>query len=124
MPGSHRILIVEDEPDLLRIVEAYLKSCNFEVDSFTNPVQALEHFRKNPSSFSLVLTDVRMPHMTGLELAKSVVAIKPSIKVMLMTAYQIDSLAFQTGLDVIKHDDIITKPFELEQICDVVMKKL
>jgi len=124
MQGSHRILVVDDEQDLLRIVEMYLKSWNFEVDSFTDPIEALAFFKRNSSSFSLVLTDVRMPHMTGLELAYNVLAIKPNTKVMLMTAFQIDTLELKTGLPVIEYQDILKKPFRLKEVCDGVKKHL
>lgn len=124
MSGSHRILVVDDEADLLRIVEMYLRSCNFEVDVFTAPLEALAYFQKNPSFFSLVLTDIRMPQMTGLEFAQHVLRVRPDMKVMLMTAYQIDSLELNTGLPVIKQEDILRKPFRLKEICDGVMKQL
>jgi DNA-binding NtrC family response regulator len=79
MSSSHRIMIVDDEPDLLRMVEMYLKAWKFDVDGFTDPIKALTFLQKNPSFFSLVLTDVRMPHMSGLELAQHILRIKPDV---------------------------------------------
>lgn len=54
----------------------YLKSWNFDVDGFANPVEALGYFQNNPSFFSLALTDVRMPHMSWLELAQHILWIR------------------------------------------------
>lgn len=51
--------------------------------------------------------------MTGLELARHVLTLKPNMKIMSMTAYHIDSLEFELGLPVIKHGDILKKPFRL-----------
>jgi CheY-like chemotaxis protein len=122
--SSHRIMVVDDEQDLLRMVEMYLKSWKFEVDGFTDPVAALAFFQENPSSFSLVLTDVRMPHMTGLELAQHLLRIRPDVKIMLMTAYQIDSLDLQSTLPIVRYEDILRKPFRLVEICNAVKKQL
>jgi DNA-binding NtrC family response regulator len=124
MSGNHRIMVVDDESDLLKIVELYLKRCGFDTETFTDPLEALEYFKATPTSFSLVLTDIRMPRMTGLELAMEILKVNPNMKVMLMTAYQIDSLEFQTGLPMIRHEDILKKPFLFEQICGTMRKVL
>src|SRR5688572_11756337 len=110
MSGNHRIMIVDDEPDVLRMVEMYLKSWGFEIDAFSDPVKALGYFQNNPTFFSLVLTDVRMPHMSGIELAAHLLRIKSGIKIMLMTAYQIDSLDLESSLPIVKYEDILKKP--------------
>jgi DNA-binding NtrC family response regulator len=117
-------MVVDDEADLLRMVEMYLKAWIFEVDGFTDPVKALGHFQKNPSFFSLVLTDVRMPQMSGIELAQHILRIKPETKIVLMTAFQIDSLDLETNLPVVEYKDILKKPFRLAEICGQVKKQL
>lgn len=124
MSVNHRIMVVDDEPDLLRMVELYLKAWRFEVDTFISPIEALARFQKNPSSYSLVITDIRMPNMTGLELARHMLAIRQDMKIMLMTAFQIDSLELENNLPVIKHADILEKPFRLVEICNGVKKQL
>lgn len=124
MSSNHRIMIVDDEPDLLRMVEMYLKAWSFEVDAFSDPAKALGYFQENPTRFSLVLTDVRMPHMSGIELAQHMLRIKADIKIMLMTAYQIDSLELEGNLPIIKYKDILEKPFRLKEICSGVKKQL
>ena len=117
-------MIVDDEPDLLRMVEIYLKTWKFDVKSFNSPFEALEFFKKNPLLFSLVLTDVKMPGMTGIDLAGQMLKIKPDLKIMLMTAYQIDSLDLKTTLPVVQYEDILRKPFRLKEICEGVKKQL
>lgn len=120
----HKIMVVDDEPDLLRMVELYLKAWHFEVDAFASPLKALSHFQKNSSSYSLVITDIRMPGMSGLELAKKILEIKRDTKIILMTAFQVDSLKLQNTLPIIKRGDIIEKPFRLIEICNGVKKQL
>lgn len=124
MCGSQRILVVDDEPDLLRLVTMYLKSWNYEVDAFTRSIEALSFFQKNPSFFSLVLTDIRMPGMSGLELASHVLRIRPDIRVMLMTAYEITPSDLEKSLPIVKYKDILRKPFRLKEICEGVKKQL
>jgi DNA-binding NtrC family response regulator len=123
MSGSNRIMVVDDEFDLLKVVVMYLKAWNFEVDGFNDPVEALRIFQKDPSLFSLILTDIRMPRMTGLELGQHITQIKPEMKIMLMTAFQVDTLDLDM-LPLVKHWDIIEKPFRLKQICDGIKKQL
>ena len=66
MSASHKIMIVDDEPDLIKVSNMFIKRCGFESASFTDPLEALEYFKKNRMSIPLVLTDMRMPGMTGL----------------------------------------------------------
>lgn len=120
MSANCRIMVVDDEPDLLRMVEMYLKSWKFDVIAFTSPIKALGYFQ-DPSSFSLVLTDIRMP---GLELASHLLRLRLDLKIMLMTAYEINSFDLQNSLPVVRYEDILRKPFRLKEICDAVMKKL
>lgn len=120
MASSYRILVVDDEPDLLGLVAMYLESWNFEVKGFTSPIEALVYFQKNPSFFSLVLTDIRMPGMSGLELVNHVLKIRPQVKVMLMTAFEIRMLELESCLPVVKHKDILKKPFRFKEICECV----
>lgn len=124
--GTHmnRIMVVDDEPDLLRMVEMYLKAWHFEVDGFSDPIKALTYFQNNPTFFSLVLTDIRMPKMSGLELAQHILQIKPEIKVMFMTAFQLDTLDFKRSLPALKYEDILKKPFRLKDVCGGVKKQL
>ncbi|HYD90004.1 MAG TPA: response regulator [Flavobacterium sp.] len=117
-------MIVDDEPDLLRMVELYLKTWKFDVEAFNDPFKALDYFQKNPYLFSLVLTDIRMPQMSGIELAKKIMQIKPDIKIILMTAYQVDSIDLKGNLPIVKYEDILKKPFRLVEICGAVKKQL
>jgi DNA-binding NtrC family response regulator len=76
-----RIIELDDEPDILRVVELSLRRWGYDVKSFTGPVVALEHFKNNASKCSLIIPDVKMPSMTGSELAKRAKKIKPDIRV-------------------------------------------
>src|SRR4029078_6979445 len=85
-----RIMVVDDEFDIVMIIRRYLEKWGFEVDTFTNPAYAYEVFKANSERYSLLLTDIRMPEMTGIRLAKLVQEIKPGIRVVIMTAYEVE----------------------------------
>ena len=102
----------------------YLEKWGFEVDTFTNPLYALEVFKANPEQYSLMLTDIRVPEMTGIRLAKLVQEIKPSMKIVIMTAYEVTPDELSEHLPTISHEDILRKPFRLLQICTAVKKQL
>lgn len=117
-------MAVDDEFDIVFIIRRYLEKWGFEVDTFTNPQYALEIFKANPERYSLLLTDIRMPEMSGIRLAKLVQEIKPSMKVVIMTAYEVAPSELNEHLPTITHDDILRKPFKLLQICAAVKKQL
>jgi len=124
MTRQRRIMVVDDEFDLAFVIRRYLEKWGFEVDTFTNPLYAYEIFKMNPDRYSLLLTDIRMPEMTGIRLAKLVQEIRPRIKVVIMTAYEITPNELSEHLPSISHDDILQKPFKLLQICTAVKKQL
>lgn len=120
----HKIMVVDDEPDLLTMVTLYLKAWCFEVEGFSDPLEALEYFKNNSARVSLVITDIRMPSMTGLELAANILKIKPDAKLMLMTAFDVTSLELNANVPIAKRQDILKKPFRLAEICNGVKKQL
>lgn len=67
----------------------------FSVFTFTDPTLALEHFKENESDYALVLSDYRMPGMSGLELIKQIKDRKPSVRTLLMTAFEVDNNLIQ-----------------------------
>lgn len=121
---NKKIIVVDDEPDILTVLEVYLKKWGFQVDTFASPIQVLEHFKKNASLYSVVLTDIRMPGMSGLELAARMLEIKPVIRIILMTAFDIQPAELAKGLPKLTHQDLIEKPFNLTRICAEIRKRM
>ena len=85
--GSERILFVDDEPALVDLSRRMLSRLGYEVHTRTSPIEALEAFRANPKKFNLVITDMTMPGMTGLGLAKKLNEISPGIPIVLCTGF-------------------------------------
>jgi CheY-like chemotaxis protein/two-component sensor histidine kinase len=88
--NNARILLVDDEEAVLRAGSCILEQFGYDVAAFLNPIDALEKFTDDSGSFDLVLTDLTMPKMTGLELSKALKKIRPDIPVILCTGYGLD----------------------------------
>jgi DNA-binding response OmpR family regulator len=84
---THNILIVEDEPDLIYTYKIMLQDEGYNVDTFTDPYAALKRYAEIDSSYySLVLLDIRMPRLNGLQLYYRIKAINHNIKIIFVTA--------------------------------------
>lgn len=85
--GNERILLVDDEEDLLMALKQLLEQLGYQVSHCQTGSQAYESFEKHPDHFDIVVTDMTMPEMTGLELAKKILQIRPSQPVILCTGH-------------------------------------
>ncbi len=85
--GNEHILLVDDEEQVLDINRMLLEELGYKVTIISSAVKALELFQSNPSIFDLVITDMTMPQMTGLELTKQMFAIRPGIPVIMCTGF-------------------------------------
>ncbi len=85
--GDERILVVDDEAPIVRLVSLMLERLGYDVASRTSSIDALEAFRANPDGFDLVITDMTMPNMTGDQLARELLAIKPDIPIVICTGF-------------------------------------
>jgi two-component system NtrC family response regulator len=112
MPYRFRILVVDDEPVQREMVDGFLKKQNFEVIAADNAERALELFRQD--AFDLVLTDQKMPNMSGLELLHAVHAINPETPVILITAFG----TIEAAVGALKQGaiDYLTKPLNLAEL--------
>jgi DNA-binding NtrC family response regulator len=116
-----KILIVDDEPDMLRLLTMILRSKTpYDITTTNNPVEALELAKRG--GYDLVITDLKMPGLDGIELLDSVKKVDEDIPVIVMTAYGTVESASETlakgGFD------FITKPFRKEQIVVTIEKAL
>lgn len=81
---SHKILVVDDEQDIVFTLKTILTEAGFSVDAFTNPSVAFEMFR--PEKYELIILDIRMPGLNGFELYLKLLEQDNSIKVLFLTA--------------------------------------
>src|SRR5688572_20885975 len=108
------ILIVDDDEDLTSLYETFLKYDGYKVDAFLDPVDALSSFRKDV--YDLVLLDLKMPKMNGVELSQELQNIDPSLSFRFITAASkdyIENLKIENpGIE----ENIIYKPLWLNEI--------
>ncbi len=88
--GSERILLIDDEEQIVSMEQQMLENLGYEVTARTDSTEALREFSEKPQNFDLVITDMTMPHITGDELAKKLLNIKPDIPVILCTGFNED----------------------------------
>ncbi len=108
---SKRVLVVDDEPDTRDLIWDILSDEGYEVDLCANGEQALTTLERK--QFDLILADIKMPGMSGMELLTKVHAIAPDAKVILMTAYA----SLDTAIQAVREQafDYLKKPFDLDQ---------
>jgi len=85
--GTERILLVDDEIQIVKMVKKILESLGYRVISRTGSPDALDAFKTDPNAFDLVLTDMTMPDMTGDQLAKELITIRPDIPIIICTGF-------------------------------------
>ena len=117
-----KILVVDDEQDIVNLIRESLHLHRFKVSTFTEPSAALEHFISHSKDYNIVISDIRMPGMNGYEFVKHVKERNPKIKVTLMSAFEIDDKEFHNVLSDIKVDAFLQKPFSIRQLNDLVGK--
>ncbi len=120
--NNKSILVVDDENDIVNLIKQSLQINGLKVSAFTDPVMALEDFKVNGQTCSLILSDIRMPGMNGYEFVKKVKKINSKVKVILMTAFEINDKEFHNLLPDVKVDGFLQKPFSIQQLNNVVEK--
>ena len=120
--NKESIMIVDDEIDIATFMKLSLQKCGFNVDSFTDPFLALEHLQINSKDYMIVISDIRMPGLNGFEFVRKIREVKPKIKVLLMTAFDINTNVFSEELLATKVNGFIQKPIS-EKILNSEIKK-
>jgi CheY-like chemotaxis protein len=116
-----QILVLDDDFDLATLVKQILQKDVFKnVFAFTDPLLALEHFRINHKDYSLIVSDIRMPTMKGFEFVREARKIDPKVKILLMTAFEIDDKDLDRVLPKPKIDGLIRKPASSKQILNTI----
>ena len=120
--GNERLMIVDDDPVVVNLLAQLFESLGYQVVSETDSLSALERFRAAPLSIDLVITDQTMPKLTGEQLSRSILAIRPGLPILLCTGFSSkidDQRAAEIGISA-----FLMKPFTHNTIATQVRKLL
>jgi DNA-binding NtrC family response regulator len=116
------VLAVDDDSDIVTMVEQALQIHGFKVSAFTDPAMTLEQFKVNCKDYTMILSDIRMPGINGYELIRKAKEIHKQVKIVLMSAFEINDKEFHNILPDIKVDAFLQKPFHIQQLNEVIEK--
>ncbi|HKQ22568.1 MAG TPA: response regulator, partial [Nitrososphaeraceae archaeon] len=113
-----RIMIVDDESDILSVIKRGLESKNdFTVDTFSKADDAIENFQNRPPNYyDLVITDIRMPKVNGFELYRRIKDTNPSMKIAFITAFEINKEEFIKVIPSVNVTHFISKPVSISKL--------
>ncbi len=115
-----KILLAEDDNDMRRFLVKALQNAGYDVASFDNGLSAYHRLREEP--FELLLTDIVMPEMDGIELARRATELDPDIKVMFITGFA--AVALNPGSNAPRDAKVLSKPFHLKDLVGEVGRML
>lgn len=115
-----KLLVVDDCPDIVQILKMGLQRNGFSVNAFTNPEEALQSFKSDAESYCLVVSDIRMPALSGIQLARKVKEINPNVKVVLMTAFEVRDNEFSTVFPSTSVDGFVQKPIRIKELTNKI----
>jgi CheY-like chemotaxis protein len=117
-----KLLVVDDDSDIGHVIKLSLAKNRFLVDAFTDSEEALQNFQSYPKDhYCLMLSDIRMPGMSGIQLARRVKQINPNVKVILMTSFEIKENEFSKVFPSTQVDGFVQKPVHLEGLTNKIL---
>ncbi len=117
---SKRILIVDDEPSIRKVLTAHLRKFGYEVETAEDGAEAITHLSRDP--YHLVVTDLKMPRVDGMELLAWIATQQPGLPVIMITAHG----TVATAVEALKRGafDYVTKPFDRDELRAAIEKAL
>jgi DNA-binding response OmpR family regulator len=119
---GRRILVVDDERDILNSVKEGLRHRGYDVDGYTDPLEALKDFKAHV--YDLLLLDVKMPKVNGFELYKMMMKLDGDVKVCFMTAYESYRDDFRQAFPELDERRFISKPATLSKLIERLSEEL
>jgi len=115
-----RILIVDDDPDVCEYLESFLKRDGYDVRTIHDPTKVLDEIKN--SRYQIVILDLKMPRLSGVDLLKSIRAVDTDICIIIYTGYP----SVDTAIETMKQQvfDYIKKPFDIEDFRAVINRAI
>lgn len=120
--GSERIMIIDDEQDIIDLAEETLTMYGYKITTFSDGVKAMQDFEKHPDDYELVITDMAMPNMTGLDITHKIKGIRPNLPIILCSGYsEIINKEKSLALGISRY---IQKPLIMDSLARVIRELL
>jgi DNA-binding NtrC family response regulator len=116
-----KLLVVDDESDIVKVLKLGLLKNRFLVEAFTDPEEALQSFKSNSKNYCLVLSDIRMPALSGIQLVRKVKEINPGVKTVLMTSFEIRDNEFSKVFPSMHVDGFVQKPVGISDLTNKIL---
>jgi DNA-binding NtrC family response regulator len=116
------ILLVDDETDIVSVFAKFLQRNGYDINAFSDPAKAADFFAADPDKIALVITDLKMPQMSGIELASRIRALSAKVKIILMTAFE--TADYRDDIKRLEFASIVRKPVTPANMKMIVEKTL
>jgi len=120
--GTEAILLVDDEEAIVDVTQRILKNLGYRVTGMTDGREALAAFKASPGVFDLIISDLTMPHLSGLELAKAILAQRPGVPIVICTGFS--EMINRIQLSEIGIHSVVTKPILKDELAKTIRKVL
>lgn len=120
--GAGRIFLVDDEPDVIGMMKEMVLQLGYQATSFRDSQKALEAFEKHSDKFDLAVVDMAMPGLSGVNLAKALRRIRPSIPIILCTGYKDETIHTRDVKALFNH--VLMKPLEMHTLAETMRRTL
>jgi two-component system, OmpR family, response regulator ChvI len=117
-----RVMVVDDEPDIAAVMKMGLEKEGLEVEAFSEPLKAVEHYQKG--AYDLALIDIKMTPINGFELYRRILDKDPSQRVCFITAFEIYYDEFRRVFPQINVDCFVRKPVSIEKLGTIIKEQL
>jgi CheY-like chemotaxis protein len=117
-----RILIVDDEDQIVRMEQQMLERLGYQVTARTSSIEALEAFRADPDKFNLVIADMTMPNITGVQLSQKLLEIKHDIPIIICTG--LNQKISEDNAKAVGISGFIIKPATINELARTIRKVL
>ena len=123
--SSKLVAIIDDELDITVLFRDAIRGIRgISIFTFTNPIMALEHFKINRKDYRLIVSDLRMPGINGIELLKRIKELNPLVRTVLMTAFEFNDELFQQYAEKQIINGFLQKPILLKDLVKEVDNQL
>jgi DNA-binding NtrC family response regulator len=115
-------MLVDDDQDILLVASKGLQNEGYNVHEFSDPIAALQHVEDGCKECNVLVTDLRMPHMNGFELIRRIRKIRPHMRLIMMTAFELNMSEFEAVFPSTQIDNVLKKPFRIAELAETIKK--